>query len=76
MESEKWRTMNRMFNPPHPGEVLRGWILETMTVTDAADTLKLSRVTVKAKPVSAQYDLWPAEQKPPAGILPLERRVA
>ncbi len=36
--------MSRMFNPPHPGEVLREWIPETMTVTDAAGALKLSRV--------------------------------
>lgn len=36
--------MNRMHNPPHPGEVLREWIPETMTVTDAANALKVSRV--------------------------------
>jgi len=33
-----------MFNPPHPGEVLRERIPETMTVTDAADALKVSRI--------------------------------
>lgn len=36
--------MSRMHNPPHPGEILREWIPETTTVTDAADALKVSRV--------------------------------
>ncbi|EBL8291877.1 addiction module antidote protein, HigA family [Salmonella enterica] len=32
----------RMFNPPHPGEVLRDY-LEGVSVTDAADALKITR---------------------------------
>ena len=35
-----------MHNPAHPGEVLREWIPETMTATQAATNLKLSRVTL------------------------------
>ncbi len=35
--------MSRMFNPPHPGEVLKEWIPENMTVTAAADALHVSR---------------------------------
>lgn len=38
--------MSRMFNPPHPGEVLREWLPETMTVTEAAAALRVSRVTL------------------------------
>jgi len=38
--------MSRMHNPAHPGEVLREWIPETMTVTQAAKDLKVSRVTL------------------------------
>ena len=38
--------MSRMHNPPHPGEVLREWMPEGMTVTEAADALGLSRVTL------------------------------
>ena len=29
--------MSRMYNPPHPGEVLREWIPEEMTVTQVAE---------------------------------------
>ena len=36
--------MSRMHNPAHPGEILREWIPETMTVTAAADQLGISRV--------------------------------
>lgn len=36
--------MSRMHNPPHPGEVLREWIPEGMTVTQAAEALRMSRV--------------------------------
>ena len=36
--------MSRMHNPPHPGEVLREWLPEGMTVTQAAEALGLSRV--------------------------------
>lgn len=35
--------MSRMFNPPHPSEVLKEWIPENMTVTAAADALHISR---------------------------------
>lgn len=38
--------MSRMHNPPHPGEVLREWIPEGMTVSAAADALQVSRVTL------------------------------
>ena len=36
--------MSRMHNPPHPGEVLREWLPENMTVTQAAKELQISRV--------------------------------
>ncbi|WP_345815318.1 HigA family addiction module antitoxin [Paraburkholderia sp. PREW-6R] len=35
-----------MHNPAHPGEVLREWIPEGITVTEAADALKINRVTL------------------------------
>ena len=38
--------MSRMHNPAHPGEVLREWIPESMTVTTAAAQLGISRVTL------------------------------
>lgn len=38
--------MARMFNPAHPGEVLREWIPEKMTVTEAAKALQISRMTL------------------------------
>lgn len=36
--------MSRMHNPAHPGEALREWIPEGMTVTTAAEQLGVSRV--------------------------------
>lgn len=36
--------MSRMHNPAHPGEVLREWLPEGMTVTKAAAELQISRV--------------------------------
>jgi addiction module HigA family antidote len=33
-----------MHNPPHPGEALREWLPEDMTVTQAAKELQISRV--------------------------------
>lgn len=36
--------MSRMHNPAHPGEVLKEWIPEGMTVTTAAEQLGVSRV--------------------------------
>jgi antitoxin HigA-1 len=38
--------MSRMHNPSHPGAVLREWLPEEMTVTDAAASLKVARVTL------------------------------
>jgi len=38
--------MTRMHNPPHPGEVLREY-LGTMTITEAAARLGVSRVTLQ-----------------------------
>lgn len=38
--------MSRMHNPPHPGEVLREWIPDGMSVTKAAADLRVSRVTL------------------------------
>lgn len=37
--------MTRMYNPPHPGEVLREY-LGDMTVTEAAGLLGVNRVTL------------------------------
>ena len=38
--------MTRMHSPAHPGEVLREWLPEDMTVTRAAKELQISRVTL------------------------------
>ena len=40
--------MTRMYNPPHPGEVLRDGVFNgsDITVTDFADRLGVSRVTL------------------------------
>lgn len=38
--------MSKMHNPAHPGEVLRDWLPEQMTVTQAAKELLVSRVTL------------------------------
>jgi len=35
-----------MHNPAHPGEILREWLPEEMTVTQAAKELQISRVTL------------------------------
>ncbi len=35
-----------MHNPAHPGEILREWLPEGMTVTQAAKDLQVSRVTL------------------------------
>jgi addiction module HigA family antidote len=35
-----------MHNPPHPGTVLREWLPEGITVTDAAAALHVARVTL------------------------------
>jgi addiction module HigA family antidote len=39
-------TMSRMYNPPHPGSVLRKWLPGGMTVTDASASLQVARVTL------------------------------
>lgn len=36
----------RMHNPPHPGEVLKEWLPDGMTVTQAAQSLRVDRVTL------------------------------
>jgi addiction module HigA family antidote len=40
--------MNRMHNPPHPGEVLKADVLPGLglTVTDAAQQLRITRVAL------------------------------
>lgn len=38
--------MTRMHHPPHPGEVLRDTVLRSMTVTELAKHLKVSRVAL------------------------------
>ena len=40
----------RMHNPPHPGEIIRTLCLEPLdlTITDAAQTLSVSRKTLSA----------------------------
>lgn len=53
--------MSTMYNPPHPGEVLREWLAD-ITVTEAAQRLgvtraALSRVLNGAAGVSADMDL-------------------
>jgi len=40
--------MTRMHNPAHPGEVLREWIPENMTITQAAAALQINRVTLSS----------------------------
>jgi len=35
-----------MHNPPHPGEILREWIPEEISVTQAAQSLYVARVTL------------------------------
>lgn len=40
--------MSRMHNPAHPGEVLREYLPEGMSVTEAAGRLGISRQTLSA----------------------------
>ena len=40
--------MTRMYDPAHPGEVLREYLPEGMTVSDAAHRLGVSRQTLSA----------------------------
>jgi len=53
--------MSGMYNPPHPGEVLREW-LEGITVTEAAKRLGVTRVALSrvlngSAGISADMDL-------------------
>lgn len=36
--------LSRMFNPPHPGEILKEFLPHDLTVTEAAQRLGVSRV--------------------------------
>lgn len=40
----------RMYNPPHPGEIIKGFCIEALdiTVTDAAKSLGVARKTFSA----------------------------
>lgn len=40
--------MSRMFNPPHPGEVLQEYLPDGLSVTDAAHKLGVSRQSLSA----------------------------
>ena len=40
--------MSRMFNPPHPGEVLKEYLPETLSVTEAASRLGVTRQAFSA----------------------------
>ncbi len=40
--------MSRMFNPPHPGEVLQEYLPAGLSVTDAAQKLGVSRQSLSA----------------------------
>ena len=58
-------TMTTMFNPPHPGEVLREWLVD-ITVTEAARRLGVTRVTLSrvlngATGISPDMDLRPSK---------------
>ncbi|MEO6967925.1 MAG: HigA family addiction module antitoxin [Rhodanobacteraceae bacterium] len=53
--------MSSMYNPPHPGEVLREW-LQDITVTEAAKRLGVTRVALSrvlngSAGISADMDL-------------------
>lgn len=40
------KPVSRMNNPAHPGEILREWLPDEITVTQAAKELQISRVTL------------------------------
>ena len=40
--------MSRMFNPPHPGEVVKEYLPENVSVTEAAKKLGVSRQAFSA----------------------------
>lgn len=47
-----------MFNPPHPGEVLKELYMEGLTVTKAAEYLGVTRNTM-SKLINARQDVTP-----------------
>ena len=55
--------MSRVFDPPHPGEVLQEYLPESTSVTEAAQ--KLADLWLG---MQMQYDLWQAKQRPPKGV--------
>ena len=63
--------MSEMHNPAHPGEVLREYLPEGMSVTDVAKALNVTRQALSALGVEAgfwlrmqvTYDLWEARQR-------------
>jgi antitoxin HigA-1 len=40
--------MSKMHNPPHPGEVLREYLPETLTMTEVAERLGVTRQALSA----------------------------
>ena len=40
---------SRMFNPPHPGEILKEFLPHDLTVTEAAQRLGVSRVQLSRR---------------------------
>lgn len=40
--------MSRMFNPPHPGEVLQEYLPESLSITEAASRLGVTRQALSA----------------------------
>lgn len=51
-----------MHNPPHPGEVLKEYLPENLSITDAANHLKVTRVALSRilnahAGISAEMDL-------------------
>lgn len=73
-----------MYNPALSGELLRKYLLETMTVTEVAERLGVTCQTLsavlKTPPgywlrLQAQRDLWEAEQKPRPKIVPFSVRL-
>lgn len=45
-----------MHNPAHPGEVLREWLPEGMTITEASKELQVSRVML-SKVLNGKYGI-------------------
>ena len=51
-------TLKPMYNPPHPGEVLKELYMEGLTVTKAAEYLGVTRNTM-SKLINAKQDVTP-----------------